>query len=173
MLPGFNSGGSLSNQEVRGVTGVKGNGKWNVDLSQHGIGEADVSLMSVLKAVQNLQVSVDSKFMIVEANLLEFRKELSEMKQDMVSQKDFKHLESRVQDLETQGIASEDLKILRQQMSKLDPANKSLRIRELKGDDLAKRIISIEEILSHIGMKYNSLDHIYKGPPGQRSLTDM
>ena len=104
---------------------------------------------------------------------MEIKEDIQNLKADFVSKPEFNNLEARVSVLETKGVASEEDKSLRQQVSRLDPANKSLRFRAFKDADLSVRVRIIEHCLSHIGVKSSNVEHIYKGPPGQRELTDM
>ena len=55
----------------------------------------------------------------------------------------------------------------------MDPANKSLRFRGFQGDSLPERVACVEKCLGDIGLTAFLIEHVYKGPPGQRSLTDM
>ena len=66
------------------------------------------------------------------------------------------------------------MKMLRQQVARFDPANRSLRFRGLKETEVGARCKTIEGIVTSLGVeKPFVVDHIYKGPAGQRILSDM
>ena len=130
------------------------------------------SVDEVLGAINALKVSVEHKFIVVEQCVIEFRAELAALKLEMVSKTMFDQLESRVSSLEKNGLALPDLTFLRQQVSRLDPANRSVRIRGLK-QSIDERKKHIEAILQEIGSSVVRMDHIYKGPKGNRTLTDI
>ena len=65
------------------------------------------------------------------------------------------------------------MKLLRQQISRLDPVVRSLRVRGFKIDNLAERVKMIDKMMADFGVGQFSVDPIYKGAAGQRTLTDM
>ena len=71
------------------------------------------------------------------------------------------------------GTASPEVKMLRKQVSRLDPANKSLRFRGFASESVQVRVETIEKIIRDLGGGICSCEHIYKGPVGSRILTDM
>ena len=100
------------------------------------------------------------------------------LKENMITQEIFQKLEDRVEKLE--GLMesriqepSSEIYALRQELSKLDPANKSIRIRGFKSSELGDRVTCIKDFFESEGANYHHIDHVYKGLPGQRSLTDM
>ena len=147
----------------------------------------DVSLESIMLgidalnlSVRNVQADVGKKFSDLEGYLFEFRQELSGIKADMVSQAKFEQfeanfdrLEVRVNKLEQGSSQNPEIKQLRQQMARMDPANKSIRIRGFKVESLPERLACLQKELQHIGCNHINVEHIYKGPQGQRILTDM
>ena len=84
-------------------------------------------------------------------------------------------LEARLCALENTppGTASPELKMLRKQVSKLDPANKSLRFRGFVVETVQERVEAIEKILRDFDGKTYSFEHLYKGPYESRVMTDM
>ena len=135
--------------------------------------EEEVSLSMLMKELRSINLSMNSKMTRFEQILTTFRSELQALKLEMVSKEAFQSLETRVTNLEQQGLPSPELSNLRQQISKLDPANKSLRFRGLTSENVSARAAKIETLLGEIGYKANNLEHVYKGPPGSRTLTDM
>ena len=69
-------------------------------------------------------------------------------------------MESRIQE------PSSEIYALRQELSKLDPANKSIRIRGFKSSELGDRVTCIKDLFESEGANYHHIDHVYKGPPG-------
>ena len=70
-------------------------------------------------------------------------------------------------------VANPEIKQLRQQIARLDPANKSIRVRGFKAEAIPARVACIEKELQGLGASHFTIEHIYKGPAGQRVLTDM
>ena len=58
-------------------------------------------------------------------------------------------------------------------MAKLDPAQKSLRWRGFKTDSGLARVAYIEKELQNLGCSHCTVEHIYKGPRDNRTMTDM
>ena len=75
----------------------------------------------------------------------------------MVSKQMFDQLESKVHKLEQDGLSMPDLSFIRQQISRLDPANRSLRIRGFKESELAAREKIISDFLSYISLHLDLL----------------
>ena len=122
-----------------------------------------------------MNLNVNTRFASMQGVVSELREEFKVLRAEMVSKIVFDGLEGRVIDLETNGLASAELKILRQQVSKLDSVNKFLRFRNLEGTS-AVRTACVEGILQKVfwqDFKAVNIEHVYKGPPGQRVLTDM
>ena len=59
------------------------------------------------------------------------------------------------------------------QMSRLDPANKTLFIKGLKQDNPATRQTILEEYIAGAGFKEDivSIEHVWSGPAGQRKIS--
>ena len=62
---------------------------------------------------------------------------------------------------------------MRQQIARLDPAVRSLRLRGFKDENMSERQKIIDKLMADFGINQFSVDPIYKGPAGQRNLTDM
>ena len=62
-----------------------------------------------------------------------------------------------------------------QQVSRLDPANKSLAFAGFTENDAEKRCRIIENILEKIGCKerLQNIDHVWQGPPGGRKMSAL
>ena len=129
--------------------------------------------------IKKLSLKVDNKFDEIQCSLESVKDEVSKLKANMVTHDIFQKLEDRVDNIESQiqnvsvGGSNVEIQNLRQILSKLDPANKSLRIRGFKVDSVGDRVSSIDKMSGDIGIKYQSVDHVYKGKFGQRSLSDM
>ena len=95
------------------------------------------------------------------------------MKLEMVTKESFATLESRVQTLETRGAPSPEVTFLKKQVSRLDPANKAIRILGLKATSVKERADFLDKIFKEAGLPSCSLEHIYKGPVSSRILTDI
>ena len=84
---------------------------------------------------------MDSKFDDVQESLSSVRKDIAVLKESMVTKEVFQKLEDRVEKLESVLIennpfqsSSSEMQILRREVSRLDPANKSIIIRGFKCD---------------------------------------
>ena len=72
------------------------------------------------------RTSVESKFESLQAEYTALRKELQDLKEDMVTKQAFVKLESRVASLEAGGLASAQVSWLQDQINRLDSGRKSL-----------------------------------------------
>ena len=142
---------------------------------------SEPSLRSVMQEIQKLSLSVGNvgnKFDAMQSSVDTLRTEFASIKEDMITKPVFESLANRVEALEKKSTTkpegdSDDLKLMRQQIMKLDPANRSIRCRGFKSENLTARLASIQAILDTLGVKYASAEHIFKGPSGQRTATDM
>ncbi len=75
--------------------------------------------------------------------------------------------------METRGVANNEIKTLRQQVAKLDPANKSLRIRGFEFSTIDARTVFVEETLRDADVMEICGEHLYKEPSEQRVLSNM
>ena len=131
-------------------------------------------LKQVLRAIDGLSTNMSSQFQNVNSVLHDFKNELVSIRSDMVTKEVFHNLEQRVQTLECKGEAPEELRQLRQQVSRLDPASKTIRVRSFKCTSIADREAALEKAFTNLQIAGNiSYDHVHKGPPGKRELTDM
>ena len=191
-LPGFKSGGPLSNAEVFGHDG--GDGKEGEKGEEKGKGkgkgeeggedkEDDPSLKSVMQAIAKVNLNIDSKFAVVdskfskvEAAFESLREDLNKLKESVVSHEIFQALEVRVMKLENEVGKSlnSDMASLRKQLLKLDPAHRSIRISGFVSDSHDSRINQIESMLRDL--KLPNMIHaesLFKGLPGNRSLSSV
>ena len=141
--------------------------------NQHDEKSEELNLSDVMNEIKNLSLDMKTQFTSVESYMHEFRAELAQLKSEMVSRHMFDQLESRVTALENQGVVHPDMSFLRQQVNRLDPAHRSVRVRGFKQTDTKERKKSIDQILHDLGMSASRIEHIYKGPKGSRSLADM
>ena len=91
----------------------------------------------------------------------------------MVTKQVFVKLESRVASLEAGGLASAQVSWLQEQVSRLDSGRKSLSFAGFVDGNAQSRLSSIEKHLKeHVGshVQVVSVDHIWKGGPGNRSM---
>ena len=91
----------------------------------------------------------------------------------MVSKEMFDSLASRVAMIESNpdGKIGSEVNSLRKQLARLDPAHRSIRIAGFELSQTEDRMKFIEESLSKMSLpKMVSIDHLYKGPAGNRSL---
>ena len=63
------------------------------------------------------------------------------------------------------------MRILRQQIAKLDPTNRGIRLRGFKEESLDVRHKIVDDLMSQAGITHFIMENIFKG--SQRSLTDM
>ena len=110
--------------------------------------------------IKKLSLKVDNKFDEIQCSLESVKDEVSKLKANMVTHDIFQKLEDRVDKIEVQianvtvGGSNVEIQNLRQILSKLDPANKSLRIRGFKVDSVGDRMSSIDKMSGDIGIKY-------------------
>ena len=90
----------------------------------------EVKLDSIMTAIQNLTVSVSGQLGSMGESLENLRAEVTTMKAEKVSNEIFQKLETRVTQLEEGVPATESAEIgrLRDQVARLDPANRALRV---------------------------------------------
>ena len=147
-------------------------------------------MKDLLLAINGLTTNVGG----VKTSLAEFRSEMTgfrtemsgvkadvvrietHMKTHMVTKENLVE-EVRVQ-IKTQNTSSfntSEVKSLRKQISKVDPAQKSLRFRGFKEENLAKRAACIEQILKEVGIDKADFvcEHVYQGPHNAKVLNDM
>ena len=80
----------------------------------------------------------------------EFRKlrlEIDQIKLDMCTKEQFSRLEVRVQKLEVQGPKNPQIDFLKQNLAKLDPANRSCCLNSFEENDAVIRTALIEKML--------------------------
>ena len=142
-------------------------------------GKDDGNMKTILEEMRKINLNIDEKFSSMQATLAGLRSEMTAIKEEMVIRTVFQSLEHRVTALENlphASLTTSDSSIiqnLRQQLVKLDPAQKSIRVRGFKEETLSDRVSSIEKAIHDSGLKYQNIEHVCKGPPGQRVVTDM
>ena len=115
------------------------------------------SLTDIMKGINKLSVqnhNHEVHLNKIDHAIQSFQAELACLKESMVTKESFVNLESRVVKLEEKEVGqySHEIKLLRQQVSKLDPANRGLRLRGFKEDDLDKRRKVIDDLMSKLGL---------------------
>jgi len=132
-------------------------------------------MMDLMREMQHMRLSLDTKFNSMQGQLGDLKSEMSTLKAEMVTKEVFKSLEVRVTSLEAEGAPSLEVTWLHSQVGRLDPANKSLCFKGFPDNDLRARTSRIDQILESVGAKAQILtvDHIWKGPPGQRVVSGM
>ena len=105
-------------------------------------------MSDVMAGINNLSMENERRWSRIEDAILTFQTELMSLKEVMVTKQMFSQLEERVVKLEQYGGKgeTEGMKILRQQVAKLDPANRSLRFRGFKEESLENRQKIIDDI---------------------------
>ena len=100
------------------------------------------------------------------------QQELAQIKTEMVTKQEFTTLENRVASLEQQGSknTNPEIKALRSQLHRLDPAQKTLAFEGFVDKNLSARATKIEEILAQVPNcpPMVHIDHISKGPKDGR-----
>ena len=104
-----------------------------------------------------------------------FQEELAKLRAEMVSSVQFGVLEARVQKLEAGGLASSEISFLQQQVNRLDPANRSLAFTGFKSTSANGRNALIQNFLTTTSSdpRVLNIEHIWKGPPGDRSMSSL
>ena len=184
VLSGFNYGGPLSNAEVhdgkgngeeKGENGGRKGEEKGEEEKKKGDQEKDLTLNDVMSELRKLSVNVVSNFQKNDVVMAELKAEVATLRAEVVNKSDFERLEARVSIIEKKDPIDEsgEMKLLKQQLSRLDPANRSLRIRGFADESLAEREKVIDKLMADLGVHRFSVESIYKGPTGQRVLTDM
>ena len=187
-LPGFSEEGKEKEEGEKEKDGSKDlvrppgiPDQFSENGNERGNGSSDVSLQSIMSAITNVNSNLDNKFVaveqkfgIIESAFETLHKELSEVKEKMVSKEMFDSLASRVAmiELNPDGKIGSEVSSLRKQLARLDPAHRSIRIAGFELSQTEDRMKFIEESLSKMSLpKMVSIDHLYKGPAGNRSLS--
>ena len=138
-------------------------------LPGHGLQKAEskeISMQDLLLKIRNVNNNIDHKFEVLQ-------EEINALKADMVSKVEFEDIVSRVKKLEETSISNQ-VSLLKQQLTRLDPTNKSVCINGFKEVDLTKRAACIDQLLSsHFGVQARSIDHIYLGQGTDRKLSQI
>lgn len=160
--PGLEEAEAANNEAAKGKRTAQ-------DMKEAG-GLSGMDLKDMLQRIDNNVVSLRTE---VRESLEQVRAEVQEIKKDMVNKEMFGSLEARVQKLESGGVACSQLSWLKEQINKLDPCNKCLSVNGFKDENVGGRVACIEKIFKDYFPEVNilSVDHIYKGPRDDRSLT--
>ena len=144
-------------------------------------GEPEPSMKDLLLAINGLTTNVGG----VKTSLAEFRSEMTgfrtemsgvkadvvrietHMKTHMVTKENLvEEVRAQIKAQNTSSFNTSEVKSLRKQISKMDPAQKSLRFRGFKEENLVKRVACIEQILKEVGIDKADFvcEHVYQGP---------
>jgi len=129
-------------------------------------------MSSDMKEVKSSCQGVETSVKKMQDEILNMKTDIEQIKKDMCTQEQFAKLEERIKILETRGPNFPQMDFLRQSMSKLDPAKRSLAFRNFADNDLTTRVASIDACLAEIGggsAERMSVEHIYKGEEGKRT----
>ena len=107
----------------------------------------ELTLSDIMKELRVGHQNADRQFSELLSKVAKMEVEFSEMKADMVTKGYFEELKSRVLKLEEGNNLgkSSDMKSLRFQLDRLDPANKSLAFSGFTDDNLQERMKSLED----------------------------
>ena len=129
--------------------------------------------MSLAKLFEQLQTMNHN----LSGSLQHLHDEIGQLRHDMVTTQEFKVLEDRVSKLERAPQSSGSLQInaLKQQLNRLDPANKSVCIRNLKDNDVSSRRSTIEALFkdNFPSVTCTNIEHIFLNAPDGRKLSSM
>ena len=128
-------------------------------------GETEPSMKDLLLAINGLTTNVGG----VKTSLAEFRSEMTgfrtemsgvkadvvrietHMKTHMVTKENLaEEVRAQIKAQNTSSFNTSEVKSLRKQISKMDPAQKSVRFQRFKEENLAKRVACIEQILKEV-----------------------
>ena len=107
----------------------------------------------------------------------QFKSDLDALRAEMVTRTMHEELETRVSTLRKEvdklsngGATNAEMNRLRQQVNRLDPANRSLCFLGFKTTDLEKRVQCAKDFLKKIGLEdsIRAFEHVSTGPPDKR-----
>ena len=133
--------------------------------------DEDPKFNALMNAIQTLSVNVNSQFNLMGESLENLRTEVATMKADMVSNEIFQKLENRVAQLESGKSAPEAAELARllEQVARLDPANRALRVSGFASNDLSARKAKIETMLSDFQLPAAShIEQLTKGQGAEK-----
>ena len=141
------------------------------ETSREGDKEKDLTLNDVMSELRKLSVNVVSNFQKNDVVMAELKAEVATLRAEVVNKSDFERLETRVSIIEKKGPINEngEMKLLKQHLSRLDPANRSLRIRGFADESLAEREKVIDKLMADLGVHRFSVESIYKRADGSES----
>jgi len=145
------------------------------------------SLSDLLAEVRKMNLRSETNFQNLSQQIQQqastFKSELAALRDDlrteMVTRTMHAELEQKFEDrisrLEEGGVANAEIGWMKQQISKLDPANRSLAFREFLNKETGARTKCVEDFLNQIGLKHEirSIEHVYTGPADNRTLSSV
>ena len=142
-------------------------------LGEHGLHNAGVqqtTLDTIIIEIRRGNQNVEDKFQ-------QLYLQLSQMRAEMVTRTEFETLTNRVDKLEATSSYSDtnEVKYLRQQLSKLDPCVKCIRINDCKVENESERTRDLEQILKAVcnEIQIVGIEHIYQGAKGARKISGL
>ena len=137
-----------------------------------------LDMQAILNAIQSVNLNVNTRFTTLEGQFVELRSELSSLKTEVVTRSQFESLETRVFQLESNVVSTEnpDVRFLQQQLDRLDPAHKCLSIIGFKGEAVGDRTQVIETFMrDKLGSLGNHarVEHVFKGKYNERKLAGV
>ena len=146
----------------------------------------------LLQEIQKVNINVDAKFASVQGDIVHVRTalgtfqndmqklqvDITQMRSEMCTKAEFEQLEQRVHHLESNSASLDnpDVKMLQQQLDKLDPAHRSISFLKVKSTDAAARIHMVEKfLLEHFGNIAHKavVENVMKGLYSNRSLSEV
>ena len=131
------------------------------------------SMQKLFGELRSMSNDMKSNFAQISVDINTLKGDMVKLKSEVVTTKQYEELESRVHVLETNVVSPEnpDVKLLQDQLDRLDPAHRSLSFRSFSGVDLEKRTKMIEDFFSSKLPSFASkidICHEMKGPYNSR-----
>ena len=161
----FNSpsaGGSRSSPFSQAVPETTQNGE-----------DEEPTMRDLMRALNRMESSLGNRIDVLKDSLASLRADLVQMKEDMVTKTVFAKLEESVAALEKTGVPNTQNVWMQQQMSRLDPANKSSFFTGIVQNNAKTRADILRQIIKDTGedSQISNIEDLWSGPPGKRVIT--
>ena len=135
--------------------------------------DEEPTMRDLMKALNRMESSLGRRIDVLSDSLVSLRAGLVQMKEDMVTKTVFAKLEERVAALEKTGVQNIQNVWLQQQMSCLDPANKSLFFTGIVQNNAKTRADILRQIIKDTGegSQITNIEDLWTGLPGKRVIT--
>ena len=137
-------GGSGQAAGREGLTGEQERGQSGAGFfGKGGVSGTSLDMQALLSAIQSVNLNVDTRFNTLQTQcqtqFQDLRSDLNKLQSEMVTRTQFETLETRVYALESNVVSGDnpDVKFLKAQLDKLDPAHKCMSLIGFKGADAA------------------------------------